>query len=679
ATLRRYAGERRSFEPVGTFDGARSIAVAGDWLYVAACKVVYVIDLKRLMVVERLTRDWEAVDVASRGLEVRILDRKHGLIYRHGPYRGLEQEPAREDRAGAWSRIAVDRDGGIYLLNGDVLERPDPNAPPIRDAGAIRDRFDPPPIRLDAAGRFCLPASLALACGRRLPDNAPQPEDPLALCRPAPPKALERTGDVAANGDFLLYVLRRRSKRLEAWTDDGRHLRHSWGACMDWQPVDVAACGSTAFALDEAHQAVFRHTAGREQLKELFRDETETHHWSRIACDGGMLLLHAPGAREVQVFDCSGRPRGERCWDGVKSLFDAERPELPVASEGIVFDRHGENVSVDFTDPSDTSIYAREGSWQSAPLDSLRYRCQWHRIELELSSFPPGSRLSVETCAHENEDDVHDPMKARFVPGQTIVAPLEGTRTSFDLLVQSGLGRYLTLKLRLGGDGFSTPAVSSAKIHYPRESYLEYLPATYSADDEARLFLERFLAIFQTEWDDLDFEIDHIERFFDPDAVPDGPAIDYLAAQWLALPLEGTWSDDQKRRLLSAVPKIYPRRGQASGLKDFLAVYLANLSGLETEEVEKLGFPFIVEGFRERQFFFGGSADASRLGAAGAPLWSPSVTRRIQLGVYSTEGEAELVSVGDPERDVFTEFAHKFRVYVPAGWVRSADDERMIR
>ncbi len=312
--------------------------------------------------------------------------------------------------------------------------------------------------------------------------------------------------------------------------------------------------------------------------------------------------------------------------------------------------------------------FRKTGLWQSKPLDSKKYRCQWHRIQLELSEFPPGSRISVSTCAHEKEDDVYDALRAHWVDAATIVAPIADAKKSHDFLVQSGAGQYLTIRIRLDGDGFSTPAVDSMKVHYPRESYLQYLPATYSSDDEMRLFLERFLAMFQTEWDGVDREIDTMERFFDPDAVPAGEFLDFLASRWLALPLEGTWDYTQKRRLLSAAPKIYPHRGQLQGLRDFLAVYLANMAGLETEDVRQMELPVIVEGFRERELLFG-----------KAPLWSASVTRRLQLGVYSTEGEAAMVSVGDPEHDVFAQYAHKFRVYVPASWVHSEDDERMIR
>jgi hypothetical protein len=72
------------------------------------------------------------------------------------------------------------------------------------------------------------------------------------------------------------------------------------------------------------------------------------------------------------------------------------------------------------------------------------------------------------------------------------------------------------------------------------------------------------------------------------------------------------------------------------------------------------------------------------LGAKGnmasvSPLWSADVVGRLQLDTHAQEGLARLVSTGDPERDLFHEYAHRFRVFVPAAWVRTADDERMLR
>jgi hypothetical protein len=140
--------------------------------------------------------------------------------------------------------------------------------------------------------------------------------------------------------------------------------------------------------------------------------------------------------------------------------------------------------------------------------------------------------------------------------------------------------------------------------------------------------------------------------------------------------LEGAWNGEQKRHLLAAAPQVTPRRGRMDGLQAYLRIYLQNISGLAPEA--QRDYPQIVEGFRERQYLMLAIENTADLGH-GAPLWSPGVVGRLQLGVFAREGEVRLVSTGDPERDLFHEYAHRFRVFVPAAWVRTAEDERMLR
>ena len=60
-------------------------------------------------------------------------------------------------------------------------------------------------------------------------------------------------------------------------------------------------------------------------------------------------------------------------------------------------------------------------------------------------------------------------------------------------------------------------------------------------------------------------------------------------------------------------------------------------------------------------------------------LWSPSVVGRPELDTFSREGSMRLVSTGDPARDLFHQYSHRFTVMVPAAWLRTAEDERMLR
>ena len=220
------------------------------------------------------------------------------------------------------------------------------------------------------------------------------------------------------------------------------------------------------------------------------------------------------------------------------------------------------------------------------------------------------------------------------------------------------------------------------RVHYPRQSYLGYLPGVFSFDDDSRRFLEKFLSGFQTEWDRLDQTITEIAGLFDPRTVPDG-LIDYLA-QWLALPLDdvalsgGTDAEiaAKKRNLLKAAPAITPQRGTVAAIREILQAYVQNLTGLTPTQQEP--FPVMLEGFRMRPRLELGNEGQANLGRT-APTWGPGVVGRLQLGGYAREGEAKLVSVGDPQLDVFNASAHRFRVVLPAAWVRNPDAERTLR
>ncbi|MCI0584209.1 MAG: phage tail protein [Chloroflexi bacterium] len=363
-------------------------------------------------------------------------------------------------------------------------------------------------------------------------------------------------------------------------------------------------------------------------------------------------------------------------------VIDAAGTSSSTADPSPTFDREGAQIRVDRAEPAGPKRFVRAGSWTSTALDSGIHQCQWHRFELELAALPEGASVRVWTATTDRAPAPHgaappltDPA---WVPHATIVGLAQGSgqaraTKADELAVLSGPGRYLWLRIELSGDAYETPAVRSVRIHFPRRSYLEYLPAVYSAEDESRRFLERFLSVFQTEWDAFDAFVATFARYLDPRAVPD----DFVAylADWLAQPLEGSWSAEQKRQLLAAVVEMSSLRGTVDGLRRYVRAYLENMADLPDDAPP---YPRIVEGFRERDRLMLGNADGSRLGNA-SPLWGPGVVGRLQLDVYAREGEVRLVSTGDPARDVFHEYAHRFRVYVPSGWVRDAEAERMLR
>lgn len=517
-----------------------------------------------------------------------------------------------------------------------------------------------------------------------------------------------------------------------------------------WEPLDVASAEDRVVILDGRAGQVLLHRPGDDDLQVLIpAREDNAGRFSHIAMDQALhVYLLDPEARRLQIFGLDGQYQGEAGDPGeVLDQFaapairldhlgrfclaqclatdcDRQYPALPPAAQDplgtcrlgdgrLLFDRYGSPLEFPADpEPAGPRLYAHKGMWYSEALDSELYDCQWHRIELALAALPPGSKLVVSTYTdHElrSIDDITNPasLPERLWETKQVILgraadggsgdgevcsedPLFEPAQYEELLVQSHPGQYLWLRLELFGDGYVTPEVQATRVNYPRDSYLKYLPAVYSADDESRWFLERFLSLFQTEWDAIEARVDNIERYFDPDAVPEGPCLDYLAAQWLALPLEGSWDYAQKRRLLSAAPRIYEQRGTADSLRLYLRVYLANITGIDHllqahTEPGPHQFPLVLEGFRQRNYLMLTSSrtpceERPALAQLGRehPLWSPAVAGRLQLDIFAREGEVRLVSTGDPERDVFHEHAHRFQVFVPSAWVRTRADEVLL-
>jgi phage tail-like protein len=556
-------------------------------------------------------------------------------------------------------RLALDG-GDVYLLDTD--------APAVR-------RFDP------ARGEMvALPSIGGRGSGPR------ELDDPRAV----------------AIADRWLYIADPGNRRVQVFALDTLALRAVWGP---GDPVDMTAAGGLVYILDSAHGKVWRHDPAREAPELVVHSWSNAGRGSGLAVDRqGRIYLYEPDAGRLDVFDSFGvalgsvhdagsvrdrfeRPalvldRGRFCLPpSLTRECDRRPPEVAPSPEdplracrggaGLIFDLEGRRVKLEELEPRGPRLYERSGTWTSEALDSEIPGCQWHRIELDLARLPAGSSIEVRTFADERERSLADIPESMWETRRRLAGsmqPGDGEPGLDEFLVQSRPARYLWIRIELHGDGYSTPAVRALRAHYPRESSIANLPEVYAGDDEGRWFLERFLSIADSEWGDLGEAVEELPGDYDPDSVPEGDRLDFLAG-WLGLPLEAAWDGEQRRRALRAAPELYPRRGTVDGVEGPLRVYLENMTGLD---LGGLGWPRLVEGFRERWRLLLGAGPP-------APLWSPDVVGRLQVGVYSRAGEARLVSTGDPQRDLFHEHAHRFGVFVPAAWVRSADDERMLR
>ncbi|KGQ19371.1 Phage tail protein [Lysobacter dokdonensis DS-58] len=681
------------------FRGATAIAIAGGALYVAdpLAHRVQVFDLRTLALLRMHGPFVAPVDLAASARAVYILDRGAGRVYRADPESDcvtLVADPDDVCRARHWDRIAVDNAERVHLryrhddsTELDVFETqrcPGPvhASERVYDSEQVRDRFTPPLITSDGRGGLDLPERLLDPCKLRQPlaDSVSRWEigDTLYVADPATRKLVVHLADGRVRHRFGAY--------------DANGERVSADHIDAWLPAEVVALDGCAIILDARHQVVYAHRTGEAQLRRLFGASSDsTRRWRRMAGDAhGCLLLWDIATDSVDRVDLRGKPLGTMPLRDAKAAFDRPRSTRQPAKErrDVRLTRSGAiprpaNAPPAWPSPS----HVREGTWISAWLDSDLYNCVWDVIELSVARLPQGARIRMRTRTSNTRGEAEDGATAidptlagSWRDAPMLAAPAQPDPTapatfSHRVLVPSPPGQYLQLQIVLEGDGASTPLVRHARLRFPRDSLLRYLPAIYSAPPAQQEFLDRFLSIAQTTWASIEREVDTFERFLDPDSVPDD-ALPYLAA-WLDVRLEGTWTPAQNRRLLKAMPALRARWGTLGGMRDWLRVYIGNLAGIPEADLEAMGVPGIVEGFVERRRL--------RLNGNGATLcqsqalWSPAVERRMQIGVFDRLGDVELVSTGDPERDVFQHFAHAFRVYVPSSMVRTPEQEAVLR
>lgn len=557
-------------------------------------------------------------DGVAAGTELRLattLDGPLGLAAEDGSLGGLVMPTG----------FALSGDGICYLL--------DPN-------GTVVRRFDP------AAQRFV----------------------PVLGADRTPPGDVTELGEIVniAITERQLYLADRRNKRVLVYGLPELSLRYVW--TKDWDLADVRSGGGATYVLDAAAGSVWRHLPHEDEPHVVF---TAGGHAAQVAVDdNGAVYLYGQG--ELVRYDSTGRGVATYTDPGpLRSVFTAPAIRLIagvfVLSAGPAFDRTGIPVPPPRASRG-PKPYLRTGEWVSAVLDSRIYRCVWDRVQLDISALPPGTSVSVETTTSDTPD-IGDWTAAGTQTGQAHAPTAPPEADDVDWPVRGMPGRYLAIRLRLSGPGRATPMVRALRVHYPRSSYLEFLPAVFGMDADSKDFLERFLGAFQTEWDTLSARITDLPAYVDPKAVPADVPLNYLAG-WVGVPLDQRWTVGQQRAWLLASLAVLRRRGTPAAITALLAALLANLSGVPAGLV---GLPAMVEGFRTRDHLQVGSTDP-----APVPLWSLDAVARLRLGSYAKTGQARLVSTGDPAHDLFTQTANSFRVYLPSTWVRTAEDERAV-
>ena len=224
--------------------------------------------------------------------------------------------------------------------------------------------------------------------------------------------------------------------------------------------------------------------------------------------------------------------------------------------------------------------FAETAALVTRPLDGGLPECLWHRVLLD-ACIPPECGVAVDVRAAEERDDLEladwheqpSPMRRPHGPELPFVAaPAGGHWATWELLVQQVRGRWGQVRLRLAGDGRSSPALRALRVHYPRFSYLErYLPAVYREDEASASFLDRFLANPEGVLTEIEGWVADAQALIEPGSAPAG-ALDWLAS-WFGMSLDPAWDETRQRLFLRHAIDFLRLRGTPLGLQ--LAIRLA--------------------------------------------------------------------------------------------------------
>ncbi len=327
------------------------------------------------------------------------------------------------------------------------------------------------------------------------------------------------------------------------------------------------------------------------------------------------------------------------------------------------FDRYGRPLDENRLRLPAQAARETQGQLLTQPLDSGVPRCRWHRVRIE-ADVPAGTRLQAAVAVSPTDQGqaqgVNAPPWQNFAAGSPHPADWqEAPEGALDFLVDQPPGQCLTLRLRFSGNGFATPTVRRVRLDFPRSTSLDNLPPVFRKTPEAEDFSERFLSLFDAAIEDLDRCIERFPALLDVQGVP-AEVLPWLG-RFLDVAMDPAWDEDRRRRILAAVPALYPKRGTPAGLAEAVALVFDVAPSIRELGPERafgaLGRETALGGFR----LFGRSRARFRVGASALSL-------------------TPLRGFGNPDHDAHVHGANRIVVSVPPGgpW-RDDDRDRLVK
>ena len=244
---------------------------------------------------------------------------------------------------------------------------------------------------------------------------------------------------------------------------------------------------------------------------------------------------------------------------------------------------YGEHVTFQKTGLSVEEGFSGMASYWSRVLDSVSDVTLWHRLTcrtpgkgqaaIRISFYTSDEivledgngaldlrkLLQSEQLTLSRKKEICQPFLRRYLPLEP------------DMLLHSLEGRYLWFLLEIYPQGEGRTEIGDFMVYFPAESWTDNLPELYRREMGNNSFADRFLAIYQSIYDDISWRIREFVNCLDPGFA--GPDFLSWIASWLDVEEPYMWTERQLRYLLAHAMEFHEARGTARGIELFVELY----------------------------------------------------------------------------------------------------------
>lgn len=223
------------------------------------------------------------------------------------------------------------------------------------------------------------------------------------------------------------------------------------------------------------------------------------------------------------------------------------------------------------------------GVFYSRLLDAGEKKTAWHRMLVEGDLI---SEASVEFQIYASENDVFfwkeqkidiagllEDSSITDIEKEKMLKPfcvltLDNPK---DCLLHAIEARFVWFRVQMIAQGELSPKITKIKMIFPKNTWIEYLPDIYMEEKESASFVERYLGMFQSLYEDMTEQIRKIPQYLDFE-VGNRAFLKWLA-EWISIEDSYLWKEEQLRYLLKNGMELYKKRGTVGYLKEMIKLY----------------------------------------------------------------------------------------------------------